>query len=102
MLGPLLFNIFLRDVFLFCPTEIASYADNNTPYTKGGCLEKHLQKVEKVSSTLSKWFSNEYMVSNAGKCHLLTSTSEQVSVEKENEIIKNFLQEKLFRNSDRQ
>ena len=42
------------------------------------------------------------MVSNAGKCHLLTSTSEQVSVEKENEIIKNFLQEKLFRNSDRQ
>ena len=42
------------------------------------------------------------MVSNAGKCHLLTSTSEQVSAEKENETIKNLSQEKIFRNSDRQ
>ena len=30
LLGPLS-NIFLRDIFLFCPTEIGSYADDNTP-----------------------------------------------------------------------
>ena len=36
------------------------------------------------------------MVTNAGKCHLLTSTSEEVSVKIENEIIKNSLQEKLL------
>ena len=35
------------------------------------------------------------MVANANKCHLLTSTSE-VSVKIENEIIKNSLQEKLL------
>ena len=34
------------------------------------------------------------MVANADKCHLLTSTSEEVSVKIENEIIKNSLQEK--------
>ena len=38
------------------------------------------------------------MVANADKCHLLTSTSEEVSVKIENEIIKNSL---LVRNSDR-
>ena len=32
LLGPLLFNIFLTDIFLFCPTEIGSYAGDNTPY----------------------------------------------------------------------
>ena len=36
------------------------------------------------------------MVTNDGKCHLLTSTSEEVSVKIENEIIKNSLQEKLL------
>ena len=36
------------------------------------------------------------MVSNACKCHLLTSTSEEVSIKIENEIIKNSLQEKLL------
>ena len=28
LLGRLLFNIFLTTLFLFCPTEIASYADD--------------------------------------------------------------------------
>ena len=36
------------------------------------------------------------MVANADKCHLLTSTSEEVGVKIENEIIKNSLQEKLL------
>ena len=36
------------------------------------------------------------MVANADKCHLLTSTSEEVSAKIENEIIKNSLQEKLL------
>ena len=32
------------------------------------------------------------MVANADKCHLLTSTSEEVSVNIENELLKNSLQ----------
>ena len=39
LLGPLLFNIFLTDIFLFCSTEIESYADDNTQYATGNCLE---------------------------------------------------------------
>ena len=80
--------IFLTDIFVFCPTEIASYADDNTLYATGDCFEKTLQKVEKASNTLLKWFSNNYMVAHADKRHLLASTSEEVSVKIENEIIK--------------
>ena len=47
LLGSLLFNIFLTDIFLFCPTEVASYADDNTPGATTDCLEKTFQKVEK-------------------------------------------------------
>ena len=36
------------------------------------------------------------MVPNVDKCHLLTSTSEEVDIKRENEIIKNSLQEKLL------
>ena len=97
MLGPLLFNVFRTDIFLFCSTEIESYADDNTQYATENCLEKTLQKVEKVSNTLFKWFSNNYRVPNADKCHLPTSTSEEVGVNIENEIIKNALQEKHYR-----
>ena len=47
LLGPLLFNIFLTDIFLFCPTETASYANDNTPHTTADFLKISLQKVKK-------------------------------------------------------
>ena len=35
-LGPLLFNIFICDLFMFLPKDaIANYADDNTPYSAG-------------------------------------------------------------------
>ena len=84
LLDPFLFNIFLTDIFLFCPTEIASYADGNTPYAMGGCLKNILQKVEGSLNITFEWFSNNYMVANANKCHLLTSTAEEMGVKTEN------------------
>ena len=53
LFGSLLFNIFLTDIFLFCPTEV-SYGDDNKPGATGDCLEKTLQKVQKASNTLFK------------------------------------------------
>ena len=41
ILGPLLFNIFLCDLFLIVENiDIAFYADGNTPYTIGNSLEE--------------------------------------------------------------
>ena len=51
ILEPLLFNIFLCDLFLIMENiDIASYADDNTPYTTGNSIEeefKNLKTLEK-------------------------------------------------------
>ena len=45
ILGPLLFNIFLCDLFLIMENiDIVSYADVNTPYTTGNSIEEVIQK----------------------------------------------------------
>ena len=58
-------------IFLFCPTEFASNADDNALYAMESCLKETLQKVEEASNILPKLFSNNYMVVNAARCHLL-------------------------------
>ena len=42
ILGPLLFNVFLFDMFLFCnDIDFASYAEDDTPY----CIETTPEEV---------------------------------------------------------
>ena len=62
ILEPLLFNIFLCDLFLITEnTDIASYADDNTPYTTGNSIEEVIQKLENVAKrffsglVITKW-----------------------------------------------
>ena len=41
ILGPLIFNIFLWDIFLIMEnSDITSYTDDNTSYTTGNSIEK--------------------------------------------------------------
>ena len=50
ILGTLLFNIFLYGLFLNMEnTDIASYADDNTPYTTGNSIEEVIQKLENAA-----------------------------------------------------
>ena len=45
ILGPLLFDIFLCDLFLIMENiGIVSYADDSTPYTTGNSIEEVIQK----------------------------------------------------------
>ena len=74
ILGPLLFNIYLNDIF-YCVknSDITNYADDTTPYSMDTTLDALLNSLEKDSSTLIKWFSDNYFQPNADKCHLLIS-----------------------------
>ena len=38
VLGPLLFNLFINDLFFIIITDICNYADDNTLYTSDMCL----------------------------------------------------------------
>ena len=51
--------------------DIASYADNNTPYTSDFNLGEVIQKLELTTNNLFEWFKNNYMKANVGKCDLL-------------------------------
>ena len=59
ILGPLLFNIFLCDMFLFCnDIDFASYADSNTPYRSGKTPEQVISELEKSSKSFFECFQN--------------------------------------------
>ena len=51
--------------------DIASYADDNTPYTTGNLIEEVIQKLENGAQTLFQWFSNNQMETNPDKGHYL-------------------------------
>ena len=54
--------------------DIAGYADDNTPYTYSSNIEEVLENLQGALEQLFQWFSANYLVANAGKCHLLTSS----------------------------
>ena len=54
--------------------DFAGYADDNTPYTYSSNIEEVLGNVQGALEQLFQWFSANYLVTNAGKCHLLTSS----------------------------
>ena len=77
ILGPLLFNIYICDMFFEIPENIdfAGYADDNTPYTYSSKIEDVLSNLQGASEKLLSWFSANHLVANAGKCHLLTRSN---------------------------
>ena len=59
ILGPLLFNIFLCDMFFeISQTDFMSYADDNTPYTEADNTDEVITILENDSIQLFKWFSD--------------------------------------------
>ena len=74
VLGPLLFNIFICDMFYFMKDyEIANYADDSTPFSAKPDHKSVVQELEVSSSNLFTWLRNNYMKANTDKNHLLLS-----------------------------
>ena len=76
ILGPLLFNIYLSDMFLFFDESyIANYADDSTPYTIGKDIASVMKKLESDSIELINWIKINHMRANPDKFHLLLSSA---------------------------
>ena len=73
ILGPLLFKIFLADLFFIVDDIIASYAEDNTPYVSGKDIEEIIHYLEESSKILFKSFLDNLLKSNADSSHLLVS-----------------------------
>ena len=74
VLGPLLFNIYINDLFWAnVSTSVCNYADDTTFYACDQSLEAVLQRLEHDSLLAVEWFENNYMQLNSDKCHMLIS-----------------------------
>ena len=79
ILGPLLFDKFLSNLFLIVKdVNIASYADDNTLYNSCNTIEEVILSLQISSKKLSQWLSDNQMKGNTEKCHLIMSTNEPV------------------------
>ena len=68
--------------------DIASYADDNTPYTSDFNLEEVIQKLELITNNLFEWFKNNHMKTIADKCHLLVTRDTDVTAKLDNLMLK--------------
>ena len=97
ILGPLLFNIFKCGLFLIMnKADFASYADDNTPYVIGNGVKETINSLKEALDELFYWFANNQMKANPDKRHLLTSSSNKVSICVDNYNIKSSKCEKLL------
>ena len=78
--GSILFYIFLCDLFYFLEAmDIASYADDTTTCYVNLTQKLVINELEKTSSILFKWFSNNFMKVNSDKSHLLLSENRAIT-----------------------
>ena len=74
VLGPLLFNIYLNDLFYLSEcTEVYNFADDTTFYACDKDLRCLINRLEHERLLAIEWFENNHMKLNQEKCHLLVS-----------------------------
>ena len=73
VLGPILFNICLNDLFCFLHCNICNFSDDTAPSVCDKNLNFVMQQLEQQSNIALKWFEDNNMKMNASKCHLFVS-----------------------------
>ena len=80
IVGPLLFNIFLCDLFLSIENNyFTNYADDTTPYVIGNNPDEVVSEIRDITEKLFTWFSQNEMKTNLGKCHMFLSSIESLN-----------------------
>ena len=88
ILGTLLFNIFINDIFYFTnKAKLANYADDNTVYLSEAHKESLLSILETETSEILNWFRVNEMQTNDDKCNLIVLHAANVSITLGNEVI---------------
>ena len=72
VLGPLLFNIYLNDIFFIIDEcDICNFADDTTLYCTNYKSEEVIKNLEKEGKIISDWFLNNYLKLNEAKSQFL-------------------------------
>ena len=75
---------------------LVNYADHKTPYAVGENTEEVVTELTNISQKLFTWFSDNQVKANHGKCHLLFSSSEPLSIKVGGAVINSLPSEKLL------
>ena len=75
ILGPPLFNVYLRDLFFFLNNStVINYADDKTPFATAHDNESVIKIIEHDSAVLFQWPENNVVKANPDKSHLLLNS----------------------------
>ena len=81
ILGPLLFNIFINDIFLFITScKICNFADDNTLYACGVSVQDVIFKLTSDMASVMEWFNCNSMVVNPDKFQLIFPGSANIKI----------------------
>jgi len=100
ILGPILFNIFINDIFYFIENaRLCNYADDNTLYTS----HKEFGIVENILKNnfqaITLWFEENFLILNPEKCSFIVLGNKKqdiLNLEFENFTLSNVLEEKIL------
>ena len=68
-----MFNIYINDIFLFPDNAcLSNYADGTTLYSVGENHNPNESILNKNFLSLQKWFYDNFMVLNPGKCYYMS------------------------------
>ena len=94
---PYYINIYICHLFFgIADLDIASYADDNTPYTFSSELDVALKKLRSYTIKIFEWIHNNRLKLNAEKCNLITRSTSCVEIQIENIIISSVKRVKLL------
>ena len=72
VLGPLLFNIYVKDLIYFIQnTDICNFADENTIYSCGANLDGIIIDLEEDLCQALEWFESNRLVANPSKFQMM-------------------------------
>ena len=98
ILGLILFNIYLLDLFFFMlSSDIANYADDNSPYSCEINTDAVVLQLENDAKLLLEWFTKNGLKANPDKFHLiLNETRNEIFLEIQDFKIYNSNHQKLL------
>ena len=80
LLGPLLFDIFINDLFLFVEKcSLYNYVDDNTISYSAPCLSDVLSNLQSDCNHAIEWFNSNSMEANPDKFQFMMSSSSSLA-----------------------
>ena len=97
ILGPLLFNVFVCNMFYFLKDfDMANYTDDSTPYNADKNIEFVVNNLKQLLSILFKWLNDNYVKINTDKSHFLVYGNMRVTAKMNNNYIESEKEQMLL------